>query len=52
MNCGPHPQKSTEPRREVETEVAGVFEKWMGEIKEEAATALEKAVSDMKKKIL
>jgi len=45
LNFGQHPWKSTEPRRKVETEVADVFEKQMRKIREEAAAALEKAVS-------
>ena len=49
LNYGQHPQKSTEPQREVETEAAEVFAKQMKKIREEAAAALEKAASDMKR---
>ena len=49
LNYGQHSQKSTEPQREVETEAADVFAKQMKKIREEAAAALEKAASDMKR---
>jgi hypothetical protein len=49
LNYRQHPRKATEPRREVETEAADVFERRMKKIREEAAAALEKAASDMKK---
>ena len=48
LNYGQHPWKSTEPRREVETEVTEFFVNQMGKIREEAAAALEKAASDMR----
>ena len=49
LNYRQHPQKSTEPRWEVETEAADVFVRRMKKIREEAVAALEKAVLDMKK---
>ena len=49
LNYGQHPWKSTEPRREAETEAADVFVRRMQKIREEAVAALEKVVSDMKK---
>ena len=49
LNYRQHPQKSTEPRWEVETEAADVFVRRMKKIREEAVAALEKVVSDMKK---
>jgi hypothetical protein len=49
LNYGQHPRKSVEPRREVKTEAADVFEKRMKKIREEAAAAMEKAAKDMKK---
>src|SRR3979490_2909429 len=49
LNDGQHPRKSTEPRWEIETEAADMFERRMNKIREEAAAALKKAASDMKK---
>src|SRR3979490_1979865 len=49
LNYGQHPRKFTEPRWEIETEVADMFERRMKKIREEAAAALKKAASDMKK---
>ena len=49
MNYEEHPQKSVEPRHEVKTEAADVFEKQMKKIGEEVTAAMEKAVRDMKK---
>jgi hypothetical protein len=49
LNYGQHPRKFTDPRREVETEAADVFEKRMKKIREEAMAALKKAAPDMKK---
>ena len=48
LNYGQHPQKSTEPQREVETEAAEVFATWMKKIRE-AVAALKKTASDMKR---
>src|SRR3979490_2828698 len=49
VNYGQHPRKSTEPRWEIETKAANIFERRRKKIREEAAAALKKAVSDMKK---
>src|SRR3979490_302888 len=49
LNYGQHPSKSPEPRREIETEAGDMVERRMKKIREEAAAALKKAASDMKK---
>ena len=49
LNYRQHPWKSTEPRWDVETEVADVFVKKMQKTREEAVAVFKKAASDMKK---
>ena len=49
LNCGQHPWKFTELRREAKTKAADVFVRRIQKIREKAMAALEKAALDMKK---